>query len=231
MQMWGQQATERGSETLPSREVPLMSATAQSNNGNTDKTPVSEQEIMIGISADGDPIPEGELDSLLREIPVEFLRDDEAIFTHLSDTHNPQCVIWITKCVQFSNNLSPEELERARKLVREYTDIFAGSLKEVLPVPGAVHKLHIPNGTMFNLRVHQRPLTPPQLQFLHGKVEEMLEAGIIEHAPPELVKCCANTVLAKKAHEQEGMTLEELQHAVNEQCVAQDHPPAFMLPE
>lgn len=62
----------------------------------------------------------------------------------------------------------------------------------------------------FNLRVHQRPLTPPQLQFLHGKVDKMLEAGIIEHAPPEAVKCCTNTVLAKKVHEQEGMTLEDL---------------------
>ena len=59
----------------------------------------------------------------------------------------------------------------------------------------------------------------------------MLEAGIIEHTPPELVKCCANTVLAKKAHEQEGMTLEKLQHAVNEQCLRHNQPPAFTLPE
>lgn len=59
----------------------------------------------------------------------------------------------------------------------------------------------------------------------------MLKAGIIEHAPPELVKCCANTVLAKKAHEQEGMTLEELQRAVNNQCSQHDQPPAFTLPE
>jgi hypothetical protein len=33
----------------------------------------------------------------------------------------------------------------------------------------------------------------------------MLKVGIIKHAPPEAVKCCANTVLAKKAHKQEGM--------------------------
>jgi hypothetical protein len=59
----------------------------------------------------------------------------------------------------------------------------------------------------------------------------MIEAGIIEHAPPELVKCCTNTVLAKKAHEQEGMTLEELQCAVNDQCLRHNQPPVFMLPE
>ncbi|KIK32385.1 hypothetical protein CY34DRAFT_63853, partial [Suillus luteus UH-Slu-Lm8-n1] len=134
------------------------------------------------------------------EIPTDFLRDDAAIFMRLSDPHNPQRVIWITKRVQFGKDLTPEELESARNLIGKYADIFAGSLKEVLPVPGAIHKLNIPDGTTFNLRVQQCPLTPPQIQFLHGKVDEMLEAGIIEHAPPELVKCCANTVLAKKAH-------------------------------
>jgi len=59
----------------------------------------------------------------------------------------------------------------------------------------------------------------------------MLKVGIIKHAPPEAVKCCANTVLAKKAHKQEGMMLEELQRAVNEQCLQDGQPPGFILPE
>jgi hypothetical protein len=59
----------------------------------------------------------------------------------------------------------------------------------------------------------------------------MIEAGIIKHAPPELVKCCVNMVLAKKAHEQEGMTLEELQCAINDQYLRHNQPPAFTLPE
>src|SRR5882757_4374884 len=37
-----------------------------------------------------------------------------------------------------------------------------------------------PDNATFNLRVHQCALTPPQLQFLHGRIDEMLEAGIIE---------------------------------------------------
>ncbi|KIK36028.1 hypothetical protein CY34DRAFT_61302, partial [Suillus luteus UH-Slu-Lm8-n1] len=82
----------------------------------------------------------------------------------------------------------------------DYTDIFACSLGEVIPVPGAVHRLNIPEGTAFNLRAHQQPLMPPQMEFLHGKIDEMLKARIIEHALPEAAKCCANTVLAKKAH-------------------------------
>jgi len=59
----------------------------------------------------------------------------------------------------------------------------------------------------------------------------MLKAGIIEHTPPELIKCCTNTVLAKKVHKQEGMMLEELQRVVNNQCLQHDQPPAFTLPE
>jgi hypothetical protein len=59
----------------------------------------------------------------------------------------------------------------------------------------------------------------------------MLAAGIIEKAPAELVKCCATTVLAQKAHEQGGLTLEELQRRVNEQCMQQGQPPAFTLPQ
>jgi len=59
----------------------------------------------------------------------------------------------------------------------------------------------------------------------------MLAAGIIKRAPPDAVKCCATTVLAQKAHEHGGLTLEELQYKVNEQCTKDGHPPAFKLPE
>ncbi|KAG2349704.1 hypothetical protein BDR05DRAFT_872250 [Suillus weaverae] len=136
----------------------------------------------------------------------------------LTNPHNPLHTAWIAKHVQYGKDLTSEELEQVKALIINYADIFACSLGEVLPVPGAVHQLNIPDRTTFNLQVHQRPLTPPQTQFLHGKIDEMLKAGIIEHAPPEAGKCCTNTVLAKKAHKQEGMTLEELQYSVNEQC-------------
>ncbi|KAG2063692.1 hypothetical protein BDR04DRAFT_962130, partial [Suillus decipiens] len=121
-------------------------------------------------------------------------------FTRLMDLHNPQRIVWITKQVQYGEDLTSEQIAEVKGLVAEYADIFACSLGEVIPVPGAIHRLNVPEGMTFNLQVQQRPLTPPQQQFLHGKVNEMLKAGIIEHAPPELVKCCATMVLAKKAH-------------------------------
>src|SRR6267154_4233092 len=124
-----------------------------------------------------------------------------------------------------------EERECVEKLTASFADIFAGSLGEVIPVPGAKHSLNIPEGVTFHLRVHQRVLTPPQLQFLHGKIDEMLAAGIIERAPPDQVKCAATTVLVQKAHEHGGLSLEELQHRVNEQCQQNGIQPAFTLPE
>lgn len=118
---------------------------------------------------------------------------------------NPNRVAFVVKKVQYGDNLSADERKQAEALVASFADVFAGLLSEVLPVPGAKHTLNIPEGTTFNLRVHQRALTPPQLKFLHGRIDEMIAAGIIERAPPDLVKCTATTVLAKKAHEQGGL--------------------------
>ncbi|KAG2154753.1 hypothetical protein DEU56DRAFT_689372, partial [Suillus clintonianus] len=122
------------------------------------------------------------------------------IFTRATDPMNPARVAYIVKAVQYGKELAPEEREQVEALVTRYADIFACSLSEVFHVPGAQHRLNIPEGTTFSLRVHQRALTPPQAQFLHGRIDEMVEAGIIERTTPEAVKCCATTVLAQKAH-------------------------------
>lgn len=47
----------------------------------------------------------------------------------------------------------------------------------------------------------------------------MLDADIIEHIQPDQVKNVAPTVLSQKAHEGEGLDVEELKRRVNEQCV------------
>ncbi|KAG2739921.1 hypothetical protein P692DRAFT_201673306, partial [Suillus brevipes Sb2] len=101
-------------------------------------------------------------------------------FTRITDPRNPNRIAYIVKSVQYGKELSPEERKKAEDLVSKYADIFAGSLSEVIPVPGAQHQLNIPDRTTFNLRVNQRALTPPQTQFLHGRIDEMLTAGIIE---------------------------------------------------
>ncbi|KAG1845764.1 hypothetical protein C8R48DRAFT_616945 [Suillus tomentosus] len=155
-------------------------------------------------------MPKESLEAILNEIPANFLENEAAIFMRLTDPMNPRRVVFVVKKVQYGDNLTADERKQAEALVGSFADIFAGSLSEVLPVPGAKHVLNVPEGTRFNLRVHQRALMPPQLKFLHGRIDKMLTAGIIERAPPDLIKCAATTVLAKKAHEQQGLTLEEL---------------------
>ncbi|KAG0693208.1 hypothetical protein DFH29DRAFT_816581, partial [Suillus ampliporus] len=140
------------------------------------------------------------LKATLDTIPANFLQDDKAIFTRVSDPMNPKRIAYIVKSVQYGDTLTEDKCKQAEALVARYADTFAGSLSGVLQVPGEQHHLEIPNGTTFNLRVHQCALTPPQTQFLYGHIEEMLEAGIIGQAPPDAVKCCATTVLAQKAH-------------------------------
>ena len=55
----------------------------------------------------------------------------------------------------------------------------------------------------------------------------MLEAGIIKHVEPSLVKCVSPTMLAQKAHECGGLTLEELKQRINAECAKAGIDPYF----
>jgi hypothetical protein len=79
----------------------------------------------------------------------------------------------------------------------------------------------------FPTKVHQHPLTPPQRQFFNKKIDEMLEARVIEHIDPLQVKCVSPTTLAQKAHEGGGLTLEQLQQRINEECMKEGINPYF----
>ena len=122
------------------------------------------------------------------------------------------------------------EREAVHALVEEYADIFAFSVNEVFTVEGAVHRLNIPVDTKFSKKVHQRPLTPPQWQYLHVKIDEMLEAGVIWQCKPSKVKCVSPTTLEKKAHQGSGLPLVELQHWINDQCISNGLTPHFPMP-
>ena len=58
----------------------------------------------------------------------------------------------------------------------------------------------------------------------------MLEAGVIEACQPEDIKCISVTILAHKTHQGKGLVLVELQHRVNEECIANIMEPRFNLP-
>ena len=91
------------------------------------------------------------------------------------------------------------------ELISSYADCFALNIKEVNAIPGAVHKLNIPEGTTFRTKIPPRSYNPDQRVFIESKIDEMLEAGIIQPIHPRDVHFTAQTVLAQKTHEGQGV--------------------------
>ena len=58
----------------------------------------------------------------------------------------------------------------------------------------------------------------------------MLEAGIIRPIHPSKVQFVAQTVLAQKTHDGQGLCIEELKHKVNDQCLKYNLPGEFEMP-
>lgn len=100
----------------------------------------------------------------------------------------------VLRQVKIGNQLTLEQKLRATALIREYADCFALSVGEVCQIPGATHKLNIPKDATFRKKVHQKPLTPPQKEYMHGKIDELLAAGIIEQCDPGCEVCFADYV-------------------------------------
>ena len=161
---------------------------------------------------------------------MEGLTANESLYTRHTDAFKPERGQAVLDTVTLGPDLTEDERRQASELIREFADCFALSVSEVTQVPGAVHRLNIPADAKFSTKVHQRPLTPPQRQYLNKKIDEMLEAGVIEHVEPSRVKCVSPTVLAQKAHEGGGLTLEELQHRINAECIKAGLESHFDLP-
>jgi RNase H-like domain found in reverse transcriptase/Reverse transcriptase (RNA-dependent DNA polymerase) len=152
---------------------------------------------------------------------------DKATFTRQSDPFKVERVDAVLAELTIGDDLTEEQRVSIVNLLREFADCFALSMSEVTVVEGATHKLNIPEGTTFKKKVNQRPLTAPQKEYFNSVLDKMLEAGIIAPIDHKDVKCCGATTLAKKAHEGKGLTIEELQHRVNEECITAGIPPAF----
>jgi hypothetical protein len=150
------------------------------------------------------------------------LTDEEArnILTRSTDPYKPERVERILKEVTIGTDITAEQHQQVQTLIREYADCFALAIKEVNAIPGAVHKLNIAEGTKFSTKIPPRSYNPSQRRYMEEKVDEMLEAGIIRQIHPRDVRAVAPTVLAQKAHEGQGLSLDELKHKLNVQCIA-----------
>lgn len=156
---------------------------------------------------------------VLGEIP-DFPKSTQTtnVFTRHLDPFKPERVAEVMRSITIGEDLSEEQRQQVRALCEEFADTFALAVSEVYPVTFKTFKLTFPEGTTFSTKVNQRPLTPPQREYLYERLNELEAAGIIRRIAPEDVKAASPTVLAQKAHDSEGPSFEELLHRVNDQC-------------
>jgi hypothetical protein len=153
-----------------------------------------------------------------------------SILTRETDPQNPDRVKRILEEVTIGPDVTQDQRSVVQGILREYADCFALSMKEVNVIPGTVHKLKIPEGATFRTKIPPRSYNPDQRTFIDNKVNEMLDAGIIHPIHPNEVRFVAQTVLAQKTHEGQGLCIETLKHKVNDQCLMNDIPSEFDLP-
>ncbi|KAG5633621.1 hypothetical protein H0H81_006479, partial [Sphagnurus paluster] len=214
----------------PTREVQNQVTPDNAPADNTTKPDVILEEPTITPVCIITDIPgpeEQSTDHEAGELPTEELKNKPDIYTRKTDPFKPERVNEILSLVQIGMDLDEEQKASVQQLITEYADIFALSVSEVTTVEGAVHKLHIDKDAKFSTKVYQKPTTPPQKKYLHESIDAMLSAGIIEQCNPSEVKCVSPTTLAQKAHQGLGLSLEELQYRVNEECVLHGIEPYF----
>ena len=189
----------------PSREVPYNTPC------NVKETHTDRAVFPVMIAATENPKP-------------------DPVLTRDHDPRKMERVARIIQEVTIGEDVTPEQWLIIHELLREYADCFALALKEVNAIPGAVHKLNIPEGTSLRTKIPPRSYNPDQRAFVNTKVDEMLEAGIIRPIHPSEVRFVAQTVLAQKTHDGQGLGIEELKHVVNKQCLEHGLPSEFEVP-
>jgi hypothetical protein len=148
----------------------------------------------------------------------------------MTDPYKPEHVDEILRLVTIGNDLSEDQNIKVCELISLFADVFALSVHKVCLVKDVVHQLNIHSDAVFLTKVHQRPLTLPQQQYLHTNIDMILKASVIKACKPEEIKCVSSTTLAQKAHQGKGLLLTELQHQINDECITHRFEPKFDLP-
>lgn len=94
--------------------------------------------------------------------------------------------------------------------MREYADVFALNLSEVLPVDFIKHKLNVNPMVTLPTKTYQKPLTPAQKLWYYAKIDKMERAGVVTRVCTDQVKCAGPTTLALKGYDGGGLTIKQL---------------------
>ncbi|KAG8793389.1 hypothetical protein FRC12_002841 [Ceratobasidium sp. 428] len=136
----------------------------------------------------------------------------------ISDPFKPERLEEILRKVKIGDGISAEQRSAVEALIREYGDIFALNLSEVLTVSFAEMKFDIPEGTTFPKRPGQRKLSEPQRQALYALLDEMEAAKIIKRVSQDQVEAVSPINMVPKPGGSERPSLETLQRMANSEC-------------
>jgi hypothetical protein len=114
------------------------------------------------------------------EQPEISVGADTSLFTRATAAFKTERITEILRHIEIGSDLSPTERIAVEQTIKDFADIFALSVSEVEHIPGAVHKLHIPEGAIFNTKIHQQRLSPPKVAYFSKALDVMLKAGICQ---------------------------------------------------
>ncbi|KIK78842.1 hypothetical protein PAXRUDRAFT_16657 [Paxillus rubicundulus Ve08.2h10] len=109
-------------------------------------------------------------------------------------------------------------------------DLKQDKAAEVKPIDFMKFCPNIPKDVEYPTKVNQKPLMQAQKEWYLPVLDEFDKAGVMRDIRSDEVKVVHPTVLAQKAHGVLGLTIEEIQWTVEDQCVAHGKLPNPNLP-
>ncbi|QRV79986.1 Retrovirus-related Pol polyprotein from transposon opus [Ceratobasidium sp. AG-Ba] len=136
----------------------------------------------------------------------------------MNDPFGEKRVAEILQRVQIGEDLTDEQRANVQGLLREYADVFALNLSEVLPVDFTEMKLDIPTDTTFPRRTGQRKLSEPQRQALYTMLDELEDAHVIEKVTQDQVAAVSPINMVPKHGGADRTSLDTLRRMANSEC-------------
>ena len=161
-------------------------------------------------------------DVTTNEFKIDRGRNTSARVTNTFDETRVQEIL---KAVEIGPDLTEEQREKVSSLVREYADVFALSLSEVLYVDWYKHKINIDPEQVFPTKINQRPITEGQKEWFRNILDDMEKSYVIQKVPGDFIKNLSSTNLAPKDAGKTGLTRTEVLRQVNHECIKNGLPP------
>jgi hypothetical protein len=145
--------------------------------------------------------------------------------TRISDPFATKRVNEIIEKIELGPDLTDNQREQVKSLVREYADVFALSLSEVRVVDWYRHHLDVDPSVKLSTRTSQRPISEAQKNWFFSILDEMEDAHVIQKVPGSFIKALSSTNLTPKEAGKISATRTEILRKVNTECIKHGLPP------